>query len=53
MNSERYLDPEIREELRKLRGYAKKVLATPESAREHLMKTGIYTKSGKLRKEYR
>ena len=36
-----------------LEQYRRKVLASPEAARDELVKIGIYTKSGKLSKNYR
>ena len=35
-----------------LRAYAKKAKATPKGARKRLIATGIYTRKGKLRREY-
>ena len=35
-----------------LRAYAKKAKANPAGARERLIATGIYTKTGKLRPEF-
>ena len=35
-----------------IRAYAKKAKANPAGARERLIATGIYTKTGKLRPEF-
>lgn len=35
------------------REYAEKLLTDPKLAREFLVRTGIYTKSGKLTRHYR
>jgi hypothetical protein len=36
-----------------VREYAEKLIANPKLGREFLVRTGIYTKSGKLTKHYR
>lgn len=39
--------------LKKIKEYTKKVTSSPEEAKAFLQKTGIYTKSGNLKKEYK
>ena len=39
--------------IKELKAHGKKIAASPELARAELQKTGIYTKSGKLRKYYK
>ena len=36
-----------------VREYAEKLIANPKLAREFLVRTGIYTKTGKLTRHYR
>lgn len=44
---------EIEKEIQHLKEFTEKCKKNPEEARQFLLSTGIYTKSGKLKKAYR
>lgn len=46
-------DKEIREQVKGMREFAKKVAASKEDAMRFLASTGIYTRKGNLKKAFR
>jgi hypothetical protein len=43
---------EIKEYIKDMKEYTKKVTSSPQKAKEFLSKTGVYTKKGKLSQNY-